>query len=133
MLTISSLLSRFAKDRRGNIAISAGLTAPLFIGILALGVDYGYLTLQKRQLQQTADLAAISAAANAADPEKAVQQYFALNGMDLGVKTPNGLLTATGLEPFDPLNEFAKSNGYAEIVKGPVSYTHLTLPTICSV
>jgi len=70
MLTISSLLSRFAKDRRGNIAISAGLTAPLFIGILALGVDYGYLTLQKRQLQQTADLAAISAAANVTDAER---------------------------------------------------------------
>ncbi len=118
MQNISSLLPRFLKDRTGNIAISAGLTAPLFIGILALGVDYGYLTLQKRQLQQTADLAAISAAANAADPEKAVQQYFALNGMNLGVKTPNGLLTVDGLQPFDPLNEFAKSNGYAEVVKG---------------
>jgi uncharacterized membrane protein len=118
MQTISSLLPRFLRDRTGNIAISAGLTAPLFIGILALGVDYGYLTLQKRQLQQTADLAAISAAASATDPEKAVQQYFALNGMNLGVKTPNGLLTANGLEPFDPMNEFAKSNGYAEIVKG---------------
>lgn len=118
MQTISSLLPRFVKDRKGNIAISAGLTAPLFIGILALGVDYGYLTLQKRQLQQTADLAAISAAANAADAEKAVQKYFALNGMDLGVKTAQGMLTENGIEPFDPANEFAKSNGYAEVVKG---------------
>lgn len=76
MQNISSLLPRFLKDRTGNIAISAGLTAPLFIGILALGVDYGYLTLQKRQLQQTADLAAISAAANAADPEKGGPAIF---------------------------------------------------------
>ncbi|MGQ2951326.1 MAG: TadG family pilus assembly protein [Agrobacterium sp.] len=118
MRTIPSLLPGFLKDRAGNIAISAGLTAPLFIGVLALGVDYGYLTLQKRQLQQTADLAAISAAANAADPEKAVQQYFALNGMDLGVKTPQGLLTSNGLQPFDPANEFAGSKGYAEVIKG---------------
>lgn len=118
MRTIPSLLPRFLKDKTGNIAISAGLTAPLFIGILALGVDYGYLTLQKRQLQQTADLAAISAAANATDAEKAVQQYFALNGMDLGVKTDKGLLTAKGLQPFDPLNEFASSKGYAEVIKG---------------
>ncbi len=118
MRTIPSLLPRILKDKTGNIAISAGLTAPLFIGILALGVDYGYLTLQKRQLQQTADLAAISAAANATDAEKAVQQYFALNGMDLGVKTDKGLLTAKGLEPFDPQNEFASSKGYAEVIKG---------------
>ncbi|MBP2506606.1 putative membrane protein [Agrobacterium tumefaciens] len=118
MRDIHSLLPRFLRDRTGNIAISAGLTAPLFIGILALGVDYGYLTLQKRQLQQTADLAAISAAANAADAEKAVQQYFALNGMDLGVRTAQGILTAKGLQPFDPLNEFASSKGYAEVIKG---------------
>lgn len=118
MRDIHSLLPRFLKDRTGNIAISAGLTAPLFIGILALGVDYGYLTLQKRQLQQTADLAAISAAAYATDAEKAVQQYFALNGMDLGVRTAQGLLTEKGLQPFDPLNEFANSKGYAEVIKG---------------
>ncbi|TGU11273.1 hypothetical protein EN799_67135, partial [bacterium M00.F.Ca.ET.156.01.1.1] len=99
MRTIHSLLSGFLRDRAGNIAISAGLTAPLFIGILAIGVDYGYLTLQKRQLQQTADLAAISAAANVTDAEKTVQQYFALNGLDLGVRTAQGLLTPTGLQP----------------------------------
>ncbi len=118
MRTIHSLLSGFLRDRAGNIAISAGLTAPLFIGILAIGVDYGYLTLQKRQLQQTADLAAISAAANVTDAEKTVQQYFALNGLDLGVRTAQGLLTPTGLQPFDPRNEFAKTHGYAEVVKG---------------
>ncbi|UXS01446.1 TadG family pilus assembly protein [Agrobacterium tumefaciens] len=113
----SSLLTRLFRDRSGNIAITAGLTAPLFIGILALGVDYGYLTLQKRQLQQTADLAAISAAGTT-NPEQAVQQYFQLNGMDLGVKTAQGLLTENGVVPFDPLKAFATRNGYAEVVKG---------------
>ena len=58
MKNTSPLLTRLFSDRSGNVAITAGLTAPLFVGILALGVDYGYLTLQKRQLQQTADLAA---------------------------------------------------------------------------
>lgn len=113
----SSLLTRLFRDRSGNIAITAGLTAPLFIGILALGVDYGYLTLQKRQLQQTADLAAISAAGTT-NPEQAVQQYFQLNGMNLGVKTAQGLLTENGVVPFDPLKAFANRNGYAEVVKG---------------
>lgn len=36
MRTIPSLLPAFLKDRAGNIAISAGLTAPLFIGVLRL-------------------------------------------------------------------------------------------------
>ncbi|MDS7597110.1 TadG family pilus assembly protein [Agrobacterium tumefaciens] len=117
MKNTSPLLTRLFSDRSGNIAITAGLTAPLFVGILALGVDYGYLTLQKRQLQQTADLAAISAAA-ATNPEQAVQQYFQMNGMKLGVKTPQGLLTENGLEPFDPLKAFTNRDGYAEVVKG---------------
>lgn len=109
--------SRFWQNTSGNIAIMAGLTAPLFAGILALGVDYGALTLQKRELQQTADLAAISAA-GAPNPEQAVLQHFKLNGKKLGVKIPAGVLTDTGTVPLDINGEVPGMDGYAEITKG---------------
>ncbi|NTE86510.1 TadG family pilus assembly protein [Agrobacterium rubi] len=112
-----SNLKRLAKDRSGNVAIMAGITAPLMMGVLALGVDYGSLTLQKRQLQQTADLAAVSAA-SATDVNRAVFQYFQLNNKNLGVKTASGFLTETGTIPFDPETAFSSRDGYAEVVKG---------------
>lgn len=105
------------KNKSGNIAITAGLTAPLFVGILALGVDYGALTIQKRELQQTADLAAISAAA-AVNPDQAVLQYFKLNGKKIGIKTENGLLTDTGFVSADIEGELAGVDGYATVTKG---------------
>ncbi len=105
------------KNKSGNIAITAGLTAPLFVGILALGVDYGALTLQKRELQQTADLAAISAAA-AVNPDQAVLQYFKLNGKKIGIKTENGLLTDTGFVSADIEGHLAGVDGYATVTKG---------------
>lgn len=108
---------KLAKDRSGNIVIMAGITSPLIMGVLALGVDYGSLTLQKRQLQNTADIAAVSAA-SASNPELAVLEFFRLNNQNLGVRTASGILTATGTIPFDPETVFSSRDGYAEIVKG---------------
>ncbi len=91
-----------ARDNDGNIAISAALVSPLIIAALALGVDYGSLTLQQREMQQAADLAAIAAAANLADPEQATFDYFQMNGLKIPVATAKGLLTEEGLVPYDP-------------------------------
>ncbi|NTJ42560.1 hypothetical protein G6L28_08100 [Agrobacterium larrymoorei] len=117
MRKFHALMKTIHSDRSGNIAIMAGVTAPLIAGILALGVDYGYLTLQKRQLQQTADLAALSAA-SATNVENAVLQYFQMNGKNLGVKTASGLLTEKGVKPFNTETVFSTVDGYAEITKG---------------
>ncbi|UHS61499.1 hypothetical protein HRR99_08225 [Agrobacterium vaccinii] len=112
-----SKIGRMLRDRSGNVAIMAGITAPLMMGVLALGVDYGSLTVQKRQLQNTADLAAISAA-SASNVERAVFQYFQLNNKNIGVKTASGILTETGTTPFDPKTAFSNRDGYAEVIKG---------------
>ncbi|UHS56686.1 pilus assembly protein TadG-related protein [Agrobacterium vaccinii] len=112
-----SKIGRILCDRSGNVAIMAGITAPLMMGVLALGVDYGSLTVQKRQLQNTADLAAISAA-SASNVERAVFQYFQLNNKNIGVKTASGILTETGTTPFDPKTAFSSRDGYAEVIKG---------------
>lgn len=111
-------LKSLIHDKAGNIAISTALTLPLAIFALALGVDYGHLTLQQRQLQSAADLAAIAAAANPADPEKATLDYFQLNSQNFAVRTAKGLLTTKGEVPFSPEEVFSTYDGYAEVVRG---------------
>ncbi|WP_337183098.1 pilus assembly protein TadG-related protein [Shinella sp.] len=83
--------SRLLADRSGNIGTLAALSLPLMIFSLALGVDYGYLTVQQRQLQASADLAAIAAASNVVEAEKAAATYFALNRLSVTVTGKNGV------------------------------------------
>ncbi len=82
---------RLLEDRAGNIGVLAAISLPLMIFSLALGVDYGYLTVQRRQLQTSADLAAIAAASNVAEAEKAAATYFALNHLPASVSGTNGV------------------------------------------
>lgn len=82
----------FLADRSGNIATLAAMSLPLMVFSLALGVDYGYLTVQQRQLQASADLAAIAASSNVGEAEKAAATYFALNGQVVSVKGANGVV-----------------------------------------
>ena len=91
-----ALFRTFARSRSGNIAITAALTAPVMIAGLAVSVDYGALTLQRRTQQATADLAAISAAANPAKAAEAVRHYFADNRLPYGVETAAGMLLPDG-------------------------------------
>jgi uncharacterized membrane protein len=107
-----------ARARSGNIGISAALAMPLVITSMALAIDYGYLTVQKREMQSTVDLAAIAAAANVSAAEKAVLNHFANNGLNYGVSTPNGLLTIDGktLPPGDIST--AKLDGVATVTRG---------------
>lgn len=77
-------------ERDGNIGTLAAISLPLIIFSLALGVDYGYLTVQQRQLQAAADLAAITAAANVAEAEKSAATYFALNNLPVSVTGKDG-------------------------------------------
>lgn len=82
--------STLLTDRAGNIGTLAALSLPLLVFSIALGVDYGYLTVQQRQLQASADLAAIAAAANVGEAEKSAAAYFALNGMPVAVTDKDG-------------------------------------------
>lgn len=86
-------------DRSGNIGTLAALSLPLMVFSLALGVDYGYLTVQQRHLQATADLAAIAAAGNIGEAEKSAAIYFALNGEFVSVEGANGLVIPPSNDP----------------------------------
>ncbi|WP_421593633.1 pilus assembly protein TadG-related protein [Shinella sp. M27] len=82
--------STLLTDHSGNIGTLAALSLPLLVFSIALGVDFGYLTVQQRQLQASADLAAIAAAANVGEAEKSAASYFALNGMPVTVTDKDG-------------------------------------------
>lgn len=109
---------RWLRDRRGNVAITAALSLPIMISALALGVDYGYLTLQQRELQTMADLSAISAAANPSSPEAGVADYMNLNNKNIPV-LKNGQLIGKGTPvAFSLETVFDKFEAYAEVING---------------
>ncbi|MBB4347610.1 MULTISPECIES: pilus assembly protein TadG-related protein [Rhizobiaceae] len=111
-------IKRWFGDRRGNVAITAALSLPIMISALALGVDYGYLTLQQRELQTTADLSAISAAANPSSPETGVVDYMALNNKNVAVLKNGQLLNKGAPVAFSLETVFDKFEAYAEVIAG---------------
>jgi Flp pilus assembly protein TadG len=82
-----TLLHRLARCKRGNSLVIIAAAAPLLIGASAVGVDTIQLTLAKRQLQRSADSAAMAGAYNVAQGRGAasgVERDLALNnGMTL--------------------------------------------------
>jgi uncharacterized membrane protein len=109
-------LTRLARDRAGNIGTLTALTSPLLLLSMALGVDYGFLTLQQRQLQAAADLAAIAAAADVADADQATARHFAANGLSYAVETSTGSL----LPPLIDVTDLVSSGqtGTARVERG---------------
>ena len=89
------IASTFKAGKEGTVAISTAIVLPVLIGAAVLGIDFGYLTLQKRELQSIADLAAITAASNIDKAEEQLLSYFALNGQNIGVSTEAGTKIAT--------------------------------------
>lgn len=85
------LLKAWRANTRGSVAIWSALSLPLVLGSAVLGIDYGYLTLQKRELQTMVDLAAISASSNINDIEGQLIDYFAMNNKMIGVMTAKGV------------------------------------------
>lgn len=59
---IPMLLRRLARNRRGNVLILAALSLPVLVGSAGLAVDTMMWTLDKRQLQRSADSAALAGA-----------------------------------------------------------------------
>ncbi|MEI2302149.1 TadG family pilus assembly protein [Ensifer sp. MJa1] len=114
----SQQLGALSRSRDANIGISAALVMPLIIASMGLGIDYGYLTVQKREMQSTVDLAAIAGAANVQAAEKAVLDHFSNNKLNYAVVTANGLMTVDG--KVLPLTEAGtgKVAGVATVTRG---------------
>jgi Flp pilus assembly protein TadG len=73
---------RLLRSERGNVLVIAAATMPLMIGAAAVGLDTFQYSLWKRQLQRTADSAALAGAhalAQSRDPTAAVNRDLQLN------------------------------------------------------
>lgn len=118
MFCSKRLLMRLIRDRRGNITILAAASTPLMIITLALGLDVGNLSLQRRALQKDADLASIVAASKINDAENAVLDHFQSNGLNLAIRSGDDLLTPNGKVKYSDDVAFKTYKGYAEVVLG---------------
>lgn len=60
MRSFSSLLNRFRRDRRGNIAVIFGIACIPLISAVGCAIDYSEATRMKAKLQSAADAAAVA-------------------------------------------------------------------------
>ena len=75
-------LKKLRKNERGNALVIGAATLPLIIGAAAIGVDTIQVSLAKRQLQRTADSAALAGAyalVQGQTPANSVNHDLALN------------------------------------------------------
>ncbi|KDA00588.1 hypothetical protein HPO_01125 [Hyphomonas polymorpha PS728] len=102
---------RQARDETGNVAIMSALISPVAILMMAMAVDLGSVSLQRRELQSLTDLAAITAAANLNSAESHVLTLLTENGMG-DVQLLKKEEWPTRRDPRFP------SRAWAEVVKG---------------
>lgn len=93
---MASAPRKFLSNRNGNIGMLAAIVLPLLVFSIGLGVDYAYLSLQRRELQSAADLIAIVAAADLKNKEQAALGHLAANDRSYLVRTPAGLHNTSG-------------------------------------
>ena len=72
---------RLIGDRRGNFAVMTALCTPVALVLTAFAIDEGALYNERRAAQSIVDLAAITAAANIGNAEKAVLTTLKDNGI----------------------------------------------------
>jgi Flp pilus assembly protein TadG len=61
--------SQSARSRKGNIVVLTAFMMVFLLGLMAFAVDLGYMAVVRAQLQQSADAAALAAAAELVDKE----------------------------------------------------------------
>jgi uncharacterized membrane protein len=111
-------IQAFARCSRGNVAVTTAICLPIVLAAMALGVDYGSLTLQQQELQTAADLAAITAAATPTNLENGVLAYASLNGRNIAVLKNGQLLNKGATVAYDPATVFSKFDAYAVVSGG---------------
>lgn len=89
-------LARFGRDKRGSVLIMGAGLMVITIALAAFAVDMGYVYVKSRELQGTADLAAMSAAANLSAADSAAQAVVLANahGDAITAKTQTGFYDA---------------------------------------
>lgn len=80
-------LLKFLRDETGAVAVYIALTAPIIVGMIALGGEFGSWYLIRQQLQHAADLGAMSGAipaasgATASETTATVEEFALTSGL----------------------------------------------------
>lgn len=105
MKALLQKLRAFRQNAQGGVAIIGAAAIVLFVVLAALAIDLGSLTLKAREVQGTADLAALSAARNLPAASAAASATAKANlGPDIIVTTQTGVYLAE--RTIQPQNRF---------------------------
>ncbi|CZT36812.1 pilus assembly protein TadG-related protein [Rhizobium sp. 9140] len=115
-IPLTRKMQAFRSRQDGNVAIMTALVLPACISVLAIGVDYGHLTLERREMQVAADLTAIAVASDMAHAEAAALSHIENNRLNLVLKTPQGLKGPSGVVV--PEAAIADTTGRLTLEKG---------------
>jgi len=88
---------RFRRSESGNIAVLTALTAPVALALAAVAVDYGALTVERRELQGIADLAALAAVQDIGKADEIALSFFRENGIN-NVEMGSEAIAATSVD-----------------------------------
>jgi Flp pilus assembly protein TadG len=106
------LLRRFHRDRSGSYVIIVGLAAPVMVGLVGLGTEYGLWMYTHQTAQSAADAAAFSAA-----------QAYSINGAGGSVGGIGGV-TGSGQNVVTEANAIAASFGFTNGQNGVTVTVH---------
>lgn len=111
LAALVAMPARWLRRQEGNVAIMFALIAPVATLMMALAVDVGAVSLQRREMQSMTDLAALSAVRDIASAEQQVLTLLSENGFS------DVLLLTEGGRPKrrDPRYP---SRAWIEVVKG---------------
>lgn len=91
---------RLLAARSGGVAILSAITFPILLVTAAISVDMAALYTERRQAQGAVDLAALTAASNISNAERAVGTVLSENGIANPVfRKPGQIITITEQQP----------------------------------
>ena len=121
---LRDLVRDFEKSRRGGVAVIVAASAFLIVILAALAIDVGSIVMRSREIQGTADLAALSAARDITRAQSAAQATVTDNlGAGATVTTQTGIYVADPTKKADKrfTASSANPNGVQVEVSAPAN------------
>jgi Flp pilus assembly protein TadG len=116
---LGRISSERIRDERGQAVVLVALCMTVLMGFLGFAVDVGLLFIEKRKVQEAADIAAVAGAAelNYGDWTAAAQAAAAQNGFTNGVNGVTVTVNPSGTGIPSPLyGAYVGKAGYLEVI-----------------
>ena len=93
-----SMLNKFSRDNRGNLAIITAVTLMPIIAAVGAGIDYSRLSSQMSNFQQAADAAVLAAAKQRSSMTESELLNYARKIFDANLSNTNGIVVTFKLD-----------------------------------